>query len=114
MVNVKVSILRRSVTVPVKNFVGVPAGGNDGDVLTKVGTQTQWAAPSSGGSAATPSTQNFTSSTSVHVMHNKGKKPLVDVFDAFGNKVFANVRHDSVNDFYVEFSVATSGSISYF
>lgn len=114
MIECRTNIVRRSTTVPTKNFVGVPAGGNDGDVLTKVGTQTQWAAPTSGGSAATPSTQNFTSSTSVHVMHNKGKKPLVDVFDAFGNKVFANVRHESVNDFYVEFSVATTGSISYF
>ena len=114
MINVKVSVKRRSATVPVKNFVGLPPGGNEGDVITRVGGQAQWEAPPNGGSEATPSTQNFTSSTAVHVMHNKGKKPLVDVFDAFGNKVFANVRHESVNDFYVEFSVATTGSISYF
>lgn len=114
MVNVKVSVVRRSATVPVNNFVGVPPGGNEDDVLTKVSGKPAWRPPAVGGEAATPSTQNFTSSTSVHVMHNKGKKPLVDVFDSFGNKVFADVRHESVNDFYVEFSVATSGSISYF
>lgn len=62
-----------------------------------------------------PVNQDFaTPLVSWHVMHNKGYEPLVSVFDIFGNVIFASVRHNSVNEFFVEFSAPTAGSVTYF
>lgn len=48
-ISVKVTVRRRAVTVPVESYVGVPAGGNDFDVLTRLGGSAVWLPPTGGG-----------------------------------------------------------------
>jgi hypothetical protein len=114
MVKVKVNVIRRSVTVPAKNFVGLPPGGNDGDVVTKVGGKAEWKPPTGGSGSGAVHTRTFSSPLTLWaVYHNLGYKPIVDVFDSAGNKVGADVQHISLSEFYVNFSAANTGSVSY-
>lgn len=52
MIEVRVEIKRRTVSVPVKNFVGLPPGGEANQVLVKRSSANYdfyWATPSSSG-----------------------------------------------------------------
>lgn len=62
--------------------------------------------------------QRFTTSVAVasanwQVLHNLGYKPNVQVFDAFGRLVWAEIDHLSVNEFYVRFGSPQTGSVEY-
>ena len=47
------------------------------------------------------------------VFHNLGYKPAVQVFDAFGALVIAEIDHTSINEFYVRFGSPQTGSVIY-
>ena len=47
------------------------------------------------------------------VLHNLGYKPAVQVFDAFGALVIAEIDHTSTNEFYVRFGSPQTGSVIY-
>lgn len=52
--------------------------------------------------------------TSWQVMHNKGFKPIVIVLAPNGEQVYPSIRHNSDNDFYVNFAAPFVGSVLYY
>lgn len=68
--------------------------------------------PSSLSSGITPSSQEFTSQTSINVVHSKGFEPIVIVLDSAGVRIYPlNEVHNSINDFTITFTQATTGKI---
>jgi hypothetical protein len=55
----------------------------------------------------------FTNQTLLTIAHNSGVYPLITVLDNIGNQVFASITHQSTNQFTVNFSSATSGTLVY-
>lgn len=55
--------------------------------------------------------QAFTSSSSVTVNHNLGKKPAVTIIDSAGDEVEGTVNHTGVNSLAVSFSAPFSGIV---
>lgn len=47
------------------------------------------------------------------VLHNKGYRPAVNVFDTLGNFVIASVEHISINEFHVNFMNPQQGFVTY-
>lgn len=113
MIECRTNIVRRSITKPTENFVGLPDGGNDYDVPIRLGGAVVWA-PGGGGGGANPAVTNFTNQTQVHVLHNRGYRPKVTVTLANGDECDADISHTNTNEFYVQFAAATSGSVNYF
>lgn len=60
-----------------------------------------------------PVSLSFTSQTNLQVLHNRGVRPIVEVFDSSGKKVVTDIYHDSVNEFHVVFASSFTGSLSY-
>lgn len=58
--------------------------------------------------------KSFTSSSQWQVLHNLGRPVTVSVKDQYGNVVIAEVQHTSLNEFFVRFGSAQSGSVTYF
>ena len=54
-----------------------------------------------------------TASTEWIVNHGKGYYPLVQVLDSFGNQLFTEINHQSLNQFRVNLSPATAGKVIY-
>jgi hypothetical protein len=92
--------------------VGVASGGTTGQILSKIDNtdfNTQWVNPSSGGGYLKT---DFTSQTSVNVVHNFGMYPNVQVIDDTGSVFIPlSIVHNTVNDFTVTFFLSTTGSI---
>lgn len=110
---INIRVKPTSVSVPADSFVGLPIGGNDGDVVTKNNGQAEWLQPTGGGSGAVH-TRLFSSPLTLWaVFHGLGYKPVVSIFDSAGNEVGAEVRHISLNEFYVNFNAVSTGSVSY-
>ena len=64
--------------------------------------------------ANTTKEQTFsTASTEWIVNHGKGYYPLVQVLDSFGNQLFTEINHQSLNQFRVNLSPATAGKVIY-
>lgn len=112
MIRIEVAVKSGSISVPVSSFVGLPPGGNDGDVVTKTLTGAEWSPPQSGGGIL-PAIVNFTNQAQVHVMHNRGYRPRVAITDSAGSECVADVDHTTINDFYVRFAAPFSGAINY-
>lgn len=89
--------------------VGVPEGGNPGDVLTRTVDGTAWHVFD-----ATDKyfEQAFSVTNSVTVNHNLNKYPAVTVHDSAGDEVEGSIVHASVNQLSVTFSAPFSGRVT--
>lgn len=89
--------------------VGVPEGGNPGDVLTRTVDGTAWHVFD-----ATDKyfEQAFTVSSSVTVNHNLNKYPAVTIHDSSGDEVEGSIVHASINQLSVTFSAPFSGIVT--
>lgn len=96
-----------------KEGVGVPSGGNDGDILTKDGStnyETEWTSPNS--IRDKNYTTSFTVSDEITVSHNLNKYPSVTIIDTAGDTVEGDVYHSTVNELIVRFTNPFSGIIT--
>ncbi len=90
-------------------------GGSGTTLYTKVsGTgNTGWELVS-GSATYTPTNVPFTSETTFNVTHGLGKYPLVQVIDNTGAMIIPlTIIHNTVNDFTVTFTSATTGNVIY-
>lgn len=95
--------------LPGKDGVGVPTGGNPGNVLTKTLDGTAWQAFDASDKYYE---QSFSVSSIVSVLHNLNKYPAVSIQDSAGDEVEGNIEHISVNQLSVTFSAPFSGKIT--
>jgi hypothetical protein len=63
------------------------------------------------GPTATTFTKPFLNQFSVTVDHNMLRYPAVQVADALGNEVEANIRFTTINQVLVSFAVASTGTV---
>lgn len=115
--NINIDTVKRRINIlgsskrglPGKNGVGVPEGGNPGNVLTRTVDGTAWQAFSASDKYFE---QSFSVSNSVSVTHNLNKYPAVTVHDSAGDEVEGNIIHTNLNQLSVTFSAPFSGRIT--
>lgn len=82
------------------------------DVFSNRSRQGQ-STPGGPGGSADVQTQAFVNSTLVTVVHNLGRRPLVQVELGTGQMIYGDVQHQNLNQFSVEFGIQVSGSVLY-
>lgn len=93
--------------------VGIPTGGNDGDVLYKNGDgdhEVRWAAPLE--FSDKHFVAEFIVSSSVAVNHNLNKYPSVSVMNTAGEEVVGQVDYLNTNQLVVSFAAPFSGRVT--
>ena len=93
--------------------VGIPTGGNDGDVLYKNGDgnyEVRWAAPLE--FSDKHFVAEFIVTSTVAVNHNLNKYPSVAVMDTAGEEVVGQVEYLNTNQLVLKFAAPFSGRIN--
>lgn len=93
--------------------VGLPTGGNDGQVLSKLGSENyafQWLTPTFTGDKY--AALEFTVSSEVAFTHGLNKYPAVSVIDSAGDEVVGSVEFVGTNSIIVKFAAPFSGRIT--
>lgn len=111
---IDVQVRAGATNVPMYKYVGLPSGGNDGDVITKnspLPYDVKWAPPAGGGPGGSSYTHTQSSSSDTWtVNHNLGYRPTITVFDASGAPVGAGIAHSSINQAIISFVIPLTGS----
>lgn len=93
--------------------IGLPVGGNTGDIIVKASNDDydfDYASPSS--LADKNYVQNFTTTNTVVVPHNLNKYPSVSVIDSAGDGVEGEVTYQNLDSLTVMFTNPFSGSVT--
>lgn len=93
--------------------IGLPVGGNIGEIIVKASNDDYdftYAAPNS--LADKTYTQTFTTLSTVIVPHNLNKYPATTVIDSAGDEVEGIVEYTDLNNLTLVFSAPFSGRVS--
>lgn len=98
MIEVKIEVKRRSVSVPVENFVGLPPGGNDYDVPIRLNGGIQWSPQSGGGGGGTANLSITFSTTTAIIANSAGTGVTVTAATASQAGVMTNAMFVKLRD----------------
>ena len=96
---------------PGADGVGIPDGGNTGEVLKKSSNSDYDVAWGASESEDKHFTQPFTFLDTVVVNHNLGKYPAVSVFDSSGSEIVGSVEYNDTSSATVSFTHPFTGTI---
>jgi hypothetical protein len=93
--------------------LGLPAGGNEGDIIVKASDNNydyEFKTPNQ--LADKTYSQSFTVSSVITVTHNLNKYPAIQVMDSAGDEVVGEIYYSSTNEAIVRFNNPFSGIVT--